>query len=112
MRDTKGTGVLAKVAETFVCHDCIKFAKAKPNPVVAAPRVPIFNHQVYTDVFWVNGVMILYMVCAYSAYWQATVLTEKTGQAVVFALLNFCLRFLRPMESLQLDVSQFCRTIR
>ena len=59
VREPKGTGVLAKVAET-----CIKFAKAKPNPVVATPRVLTFNHQVYTDVFWVKGAMILHMVCA------------------------------------------------
>ena len=92
VRGTKGVGVLLKVAEKFVCHHCIKFAKSKPNPVVAAPRVPGFNHQIYTDVFWVKGVMILHMVCAYSAYRQAAVLAEKTGQAVVLALLKILAR--------------------
>ena len=104
VRDTKGMGVLDRVAENFVCHHCIKFAKSKPNPVVSAPRVPSFNHQVYIDVFWIKGIQVLHMVCAYSAYRQAAVLTEKTGQAVVFALLNFWFRYLGPMKSLRIDL--------
>ena len=48
--------------------------------------------------------MVLPMVCAYSAYTQAAVLTEKTGQAVVFALLNFWFRYLGPMKSLRIDL--------
>ena len=48
--------------------------------------------------------MILHMVCAYSAYRQAAVLAEKTGQAVVLALLNFWLRFFGPMKSLRIDL--------
>ena len=86
VRDTKGTGVLDCVAEKFVCHHCIKFAKSKPNPVVSAPRVPTFNHQVYIDVFWIKGIMVLHMVCAYSAYRQAAVLAEKTGGSGCFCV--------------------------
>ena len=71
---------------------------------MAARRVLSFNHHVYTDVFLVRGVMILHMVCAYSAYWQAAVLTEKTGQAVVLALLNFWLCFFGPMKSLRIHL--------
>ena len=93
MLDTRGVGVLTKLADKFVAHDCIKFATAKPNPVLLAPRVPSFNRQVYVDVFRVSGIMILHMVCASSPYWKAAVLAERTGQAVVFALLNFWLRY-------------------
>ena len=104
VRGEKSTGVLSSVADDFLCHDCLKFAKAKPNPVVAKPRVATFNHQVYVDVFWVRGAMIMHMVCAFSAYRQAAILIEKTGKAVVLALLNFWLRYLGPMKSLRVDL--------
>ena len=55
-------------ADKFVCHDCLKFAKAKPNPIVAKPRVATFNHQVFVDVFWVRGAMIMHMVCAFISF--------------------------------------------
>ena len=63
VRGDKSVGVLSSVADDFVCHDCLKFAKSKPNPVVAKPRVATFNHQVFVDVFWVRGAMIMHMVC-------------------------------------------------
>ena len=104
IRSDKGTGMLSTVADKFVCNHCTKFSKAKPHPVVAVPRVPTVNHQVYIDVFWVKGIMFLHMACAFSAYRQAAILTERKGQAVVFALLNFWLRYLGPMRSLRKDL--------
>ena len=71
---------------------------------MAVPRVPTFNHQVYTDVFWVKGVMFLHMVCAFSAYRQAAILTKRAGRAVVSALLNFWIRYLGPMKSLRIEL--------
>ncbi len=104
MRGDKSLGVLSSVADDYLCHDCLKFAKSKPNPVVAKPRVATFNHQVFVDIFWVRGAMIMHMVCAFSAYRQAAVLIEKTGKAVVLALLNFWLQYLGPMKSLRIDL--------
>ena len=62
VRGDKSIGVLSSVADDFVCHDCLKFAKAKPNPIVAKPRVATFNHQVCVDVFWVRGAMVMHHV--------------------------------------------------
>ena len=103
VRGDKSIGVLSSVADDFVCHDCLKFGKAKPDPVVAKPRIATFNHQVFVDVFWVRGAMVMHMVCAFSAYRQAAVLIEKTGKAVVLALLNFWLWYLGPKKSLRID---------
>ena len=75
--------LLENVCKDFVCKTCKDMERVRKNPVVAMPKALEFNHTLGMDVFFVETLPILHVVCLFSNYRLLRYLQEKTGRVVL-----------------------------
>ena len=57
---------LAAVVKIFVCKVCGDHARPVKRPVASNTRVPDFNAEVGADIFHVDGVPFLHVICLFT----------------------------------------------
>ena len=95
---------LAKVVETFTCRVCGEHARPVKRPVGASTRIPDFNAEVGADIFHVDGVHFLHVICLFTLYCQVEKLVNMQGEYVRGKFVRVWQRYFGAPKKLKLDL--------
>ena len=95
---------LAAVVEMFVCKVCGEHARPVKRPVASNTRVPEFNADVGADIFHVDGVPFLHVVCLFTLYCQVEKLVNLQREYVRGKFVKVWQRYFGAPKKLKLDL--------
>ena len=95
---------LDAIVKMFSGEICGKHSNPVKRPLAANPRVPEFNHEVGADLFWVNKVAFLHVVCTFTLYSQVERVMSTQGDHVRGKFMRMWTRYFGGPKKLKLDL--------
>jgi hypothetical protein len=95
---------LDTIVNLFSCEVCGKFSHPVKRPLASNPRIPEFNHEVGADIFWVNQIAFLHVVCTFTLYSQVERLASTQGDQVRRKLIKMWTPYFGGPKKLKLDL--------
>ena len=95
---------LNAIVNMFHCEVCGKYSHPVKRPLASNPRIPEFNHEVGADIFWVNKVAFLHMVCTFTLYSQVERVLSTQGDHVRGKFMRMWTRYFGGPKKLKLDL--------
>ena len=95
---------LDTIVNLFSCEVCGKLSHPVKRPIASNPRIPEFNHEVGADIFWVNKVAFLHVVCTFTLYSQVERVVSMQGDHVRGKFMRMWTRYFGGPKKLKLDL--------
>ena len=95
---------LNAIVNMFNCEVCGKYSHPVKRPLASNPRIPEFNHEVGADIFWVNKVAFLHVVCTFTLYSQVERVLSTQGDHVRGKFMRMWTRYFGGPKKLKLDL--------
>ena len=95
---------LAAIVDVFSCEVCGKHAKPVKRPSASNQSTLEFNHEVGADLFWVNKVAFLHVVCTFTLYCQVERVTNMQGDHVRGKFMRMWTRYFGGPKKLKWDL--------
>ena len=95
---------LAAIVDMFTYEVCGKHLKPAKRPLASNPRTPEFNHQVGANIFWVNKIAFLHVICTFTLYSQVERVVNMQGDHVRGKFMKMWTRFFGGLKKLKLDL--------
>ena len=73
--------MLRKVVDDFEC-ECERYNRAPRRPIVSLPKDPEVNAEGAMDLLFVQGVVLLHVMCLFTHFSSSSMLRRKTAQEV------------------------------
>ena len=95
---------LRDIANRFACETCGVFARPPKRPVAANNPVAEFNHTIGADVFFIDGVRFLHVMCMFTQFSKAVVIANCLGQTIIEALWKSWFSTFQVPKKIKLDL--------